>query len=276
MASSSPAEWVENAPSSGLSLPRLRELWQYRELAVRLVERDLKVRYKQAVFGAAWAVFQPLALTLVFTAVFTRVARIETAIPYPVFALSGLIAWTYISGSVAKTTQSLVGNSPLVTKVYFPRLLVPFAAVVPGLVDLGVSLIILGGVMIAYDVHIALPIVTLPVWLAAMVVVVLGVGLLLGTLNVRYRDVTHGVSLLLQLWVFLSPVAYPSSLVPHTWRPFYFLNPVAGVLEGFRWSLTGVGWPGSAVFISLAAALVLFVAGAVYFQSAERRFADVI
>jgi lipopolysaccharide transport system permease protein len=276
MTSPSRAEWVENASSSGLRLPRFRELWQYRELAARLAERDLKVRYKQAAFGAAWAVFQPLALTFVFTAVFTRFTRIETAIPYPVFALSGLIGWTYISGAVAKTTQSLVGNSPLVTKVYFPRLLVPFAAVVPGLIDLGVSLLVLAGVMIAYDVHVTVPIVTLPFWIAAMVIVVLGIGLLLGTLNVRYRDVNHGVSLLLQLWVFLSPVAYPSSLVPQTWRPFYFLNPVAGVLEGFRWSLTGVAWPGSVVFISLAAALVLFIAGVVYFQSAERRFADVI
>jgi lipopolysaccharide transport system permease protein len=269
-------EWVENAPGSGLRLPELRELWQYRELAGFLAQRDLKVRYKQAAFGAAWAIFQPFVLTLVFTVVFTRFAKVTTATPYPVFALSGLVIWMYASGGLAKATQALVGNTSLVTKVYFPRLLVPVASVIPGLLDLLLSLLILGPVMWFYGVRPTWAIATLPLWVLATVATVLGGGLLLGTLNVRYRDVSHGITLLLQLWIFVSPVAYPSSLVPEAWRAIYFLNPVAGAIEGFRWALTGAAWPGSAVFISLFATAILLVAGIVYFQRSERRFADVI
>jgi ABC-type polysaccharide/polyol phosphate export permease len=276
MTSNADAEWIENAPSRGLRLPDLRELWRYRELAGFLAQRDLKVRYKQAAFGAAWAVFQPFILMLVFTVVFTRFARVATAKPYPVFTLSGLIVWMYISGSVMRATQVLVGNSALVTKVYFPRLLVPVAAVIPGLLDLLLSLLFLGPVMLFYGVRPTWAIATLPFWVLAMVATVLGVGLLLGTLNVRYRDVNHGITLLLQLWIFVSPVGYPSSLVPDTWRELYFLNPVAGVMEGFRWALTGADWPGSAVFIALSTAAFLLVAGILYFQHSERRFADVI
>ncbi|HEX6207115.1 MAG TPA: ABC transporter permease [Actinomycetota bacterium] len=269
-------EWIENRPSRGLRLPDLRELWQYRELAYFLALRDLKVRYKQAALGAGWAIFQPVVLTVVFTLVFTRFARVETAIPYPIFALSGLIAWTYVAGSLTRSTQILVANTPLVTKVYFPRLLAPVASALPGMVDLLLSLLVLAVVMPFYDVRPTWAILTLPLWLAAMLVVVLGVSLLLGTLNVRYRDVTHGITLLVQLWIFVSPVAYPSDAVPEAWRVLYFLNPVAGVLEGFRWALAGAAWPGSVVFLSLGTALVLLAAGVLYFQHAERRFADVI
>lgn len=275
MSSDPRTEWIENRPSRGLRLPDLREIWQYRELAYFLALRDLKARYKQAAMGAAWAVFQPLVLAAVFTIVFTRIARFETQLPYPVFALSGLIAWTYISTGLIKATQVLVANTPLVTKVYFPRLLAPLASVLPGLVDLLLALVILGAIMPFYGVRPSWAILTLPLWLLALVVVVLGVSLLLGTLNVRYRDVSHGITLLVQLWIFVSPVAYESTEVPDAWRGLYFLNPVAGVIEGLRWALGG-DWPGSVTFVSLSTALLLLVAGVVYFQNAERRFADVI
>lgn len=276
MSAGTRAEWIENRPSRGLRLPDLGELWQYRELAYFLALRDLKVRYKQAALGAGWAIFQPVVLTVVFTLVFTRFARVETAIPYPIFALSGLIAWTYVAGSLTRSTQILVANTPLVTKVYFPRLLAPVASALPGMVDLLLSLLVLAVIMPFYDVRPTWAILTLPLWLVAMLVVVLGASLLLGTLNVRYRDVTHGITLLVQLWIFVSPVAYPSDAVPEAWRALYFLNPVAGVLEGFRWALAGAAWPGSVVFLSLGTALVLLAAGVLYFQHAERRFADVI
>ncbi len=270
-------EWIENRPSRGLRLPDARELWRYRELAGFLALRDLKVRYKQALLGAAWAVFQPLAGVLVFTLVFRRLAQVPSAgIPYPIFALVGLMVWTYVSGSVTRATQSLVSNSPLVTKVYFPRLLAPLASVLPGLVDLLFSFLILAILMPVYRVGPTAAIVTTPLWLLAAVAVVLGMGLLLGTLNVRYRDVGHVITLLVQLWMFVSPVAYPSTLVPETWRGIYFLNPIAGVVEGFRWALIGAPWPGSGVWVSLVVALVLLVAGVIYFERSERRFADVI
>lgn len=270
------AEWVENRPSRGLRLPNLRELWQYRELAYFLALRDLKVRYKQAAFGAGWAIFQPLVLTAVFTLVFTRIARFETELPYPVFALSGLIVWTYISTSVTKATQVLVANTPLVTKVYFPRVLAPTAAVLPSLVDFLLSLVLLAAVMLFFPVQPTWALLTLPLWMLAMVALVLGVSLLLGTVNVRYRDVTHGITLLVQLWIFVSPIAYESAQVPNAWRGLYFLNPVAGVIEGFRWALAGQSWPGPVVFLSLGVAVALLVSGVVYFQQGERRFADVI
>ena len=269
--------WIENRPSRGLRWPDLGELWQYRELAGFLALRDLKVRYKQALLGAAWAVVQPLAGVLVFTLVFRRLADVPSdGIPYPIFALVGLMVWTYVSSSITRATHSLVSNSPLVTKVYFPRLLAPFASVLPGLVDLLFSLIILAVLMPVYGVGPTAAIVTAPLWLLAAIAVVVGTGLLLGTLNVRYRDVGHVIALLVQLWLFVSPVAYPSTLVPEAWRGVYFINPIAGVVEGFRWALVGAPWPGSGVWVSLTTTVVVLVMGVIYFERAERRFADVI
>jgi lipopolysaccharide transport system permease protein len=270
-------EWTENRPSRGLRWPDLHELWQHRELAAFLGSRDLKVRYKQAAFGAAWAVLQPLAGVAVFTVVFRRFANVPSeGIPYPVFAFVGVATWTYFSGSVTRATQSLVNNSALVTKVYFPRLLAPISATLPGLVDLAVSFVGLVVLMAIFKVAPTSAIVTSPLWLLALMVAALGIGLVLGTLNVTYRDVNQAISLLLQLWMFVTPVAYPSSLVPPTWRPLYFVNPMAGVVEGFRWALVGTPWPGNEVFISLTTSIVLLVGGVAYFEHAERRFADVI
>lgn len=274
---SSRGVWIENRPTHGIRWPDLGELWQFRELAWFLALRDLKVRYKQAVFGAAWAVVQPLAGVVVFTIVFRRFAKVPSeGIPYPVFAFVGLTVWSYVSTGVTKATQSLVSNSALVTKVYFPRLLAPVASVFPGLVDLLFSLVILGALIPIYHAHIMWAVVTLPLWIIGMVAAVLGISLWLGTLNVSYRDINQGIALLIQLWMFVSPVAYPSSVVPKAWRPLFFANPMAGVIEGFRWALIGLPWPGPELFISLGATVLLLITGALYFQHVERSFADVI
>jgi ABC-type polysaccharide/polyol phosphate export permease len=255
----------------------LRELWQYRELGGFLALRDLKVRYKQAALGVLWAVLQPLVGAVVFTIVFQRLAKVPSdGIPYPVFAFLGLAVWGYVSSGVTKASQSLVSNSPLVTKVYFPRVLAPGASVLPGLLDLGISLVVLGLLMLAYHVTPSWAVLTLPLWLAALVVVTLSVGVWLAALNVQYRDVNHAITLLIQLWLFVSPVAYPSSLVPQTWRPLYALNPLVGVLDGFRWAVLGAPWPGSELLLSLGMTAALLVSGVLYFQRVERRFADVI
>lgn len=269
--------WVENRPSRGLRGLDLRELWQYRELAGFLALRDLKVRYKQAAFGVAWAVLQPLIGVLVFTVIFRRLAKVPSdGIPYPVFAFLGLAVWSYVSSGVTKGSQSLVSNSPLVTKVYFPRLLAPLASSLPGLLDLALSLLMLGLLMLVYRVSPSWALLTLPLWLVALVAVTLSVGIWLAALNVQYRDVNHGVALLVQLWLFVSPVAYPSSLVPEAWQPVYALNPVSGVLDGFRWAALGAPPPGPDLLLSLGVTLVLLATGVLYFQRVERRFADVI
>lgn len=270
-------EWIENRPARGLRPPDFGELWRHRELAAFLALRDVKVRYKQAVFGVAWAVVQPLAGVVVFTVVFHRFAKIPSdGIPYPLFALIGVAAWSYTSGSVSRATESLVSNSALVTKVYFPRLLAPVASILPGLLDLAFSLLAVGVFLVIFHVGPTWAIVTLPLWLLMMMATVLGVGLWLGTLNVSYRDINQAVALLIQMWMFVTPVAYPSSIVPSTWRALYFVNPMAGVVEGFRWALAGTRWPGNGVFISLSAAIVLLIGGIAFFQRGERRFADVI
>ena len=272
-----PRGWIENRPTHGFRWPDSKELWQHRELAGFLALRELKARYKQALLGAGWAILQPLIGVVVFTIVFGRFAKVPSeGIPYPLFALVGLAVWSYTSGSVTKATQILVTNSPLVTKVYFPRVLAPVAAVLPGLVDLMVSLLAVSVLWVVYDTYPTWAIVTLPLWIMVLVVTALGIGLWLGTLNVSYRDINQAVTLLISMWLFITPVAYPSSVVPQGWRALYFVNPMAGVVEGFRWALVGVPWVGNEVFISIATSVLLFVGGVLYFEHAERRFADVI
>jgi ABC-type polysaccharide/polyol phosphate export permease len=271
------AGWVENRPRTGLLRLDLGELWAYRELAGFMALRDVRVRYKQAALGIGWAVFQPLAGAVVFTFVFQRLADVQSdGLPYPVFAFAGLLAWNYTSGAVIKATQSLVSNAGLVTKVYFPRLLIPLAAVLPGLLDLAVTLPVLAVLCIAYDVGPGWAVLTLPLWIAAAMVVAFAVGMLLAAVNVRYRDVNQAISLAVQLWLFLSPVAYPTSTVPEAWQPVYALNPMVGVVEGFRWCLLGGPAPGPWSLLSAAVTLALLGVALVYFQRTERRFADVI
>jgi len=275
--SGSTAGWIENRPRSGLLRLDVRELWAYRELAGFMALRDIKVRYKQAVLGIGWAVFQPLAGVLVFTIVFRRLAAIESdGLPYPVFVFVGLVVWNYTSGAVTKATQSLVSNASLVTKVYFPRLLIPLAGVLPGLLDLAVSLPVLVVLCALYDVRPGLAVLTLPLWIAAAILVAFAAGLLLSALNVRYRDVNQAITLLLQLWLFLSPVAYPTSAVPAAWQPLYAVNPMSAVIEGFRWCLLGGPAPGPWSLVSATVTLVLLGTALTYFQRTERRFADVI
>ncbi len=269
--------WVENRPSKGFRALDVRELWAYRELAAFLALRDLKVRYKQAVFGAGWALLQPLAAAAVFTLVFRRLANMPSdGVAYPLFAFVGVSVWGYFSTAVTKATQTLVQNVALVSKVYFPRILAPTAAVLPPLVDLAVSLTALVVLIPVYGADDGWAALTLPLWIVPLVGAALGVGLFLGALNVSYRDVNHGVTLLVQLWLFASPVAYPSSAVPEAWRGVYFLNPVAGTIEGFRWALLGAPWPGPGVFVSFGTTVLALVVGTLYFLRTERRFADVI
>jgi ABC-type polysaccharide/polyol phosphate export permease len=270
-------DWVENRPSRGGRALDLRELWQYRELARFFAQRDLKVRYKQAAFGVGWAILRPIAGAIVLTVVFRRVAGVPSdGLPYVPFALVGYSAWTYFSTSLSGAAGSLVANSALITKVYFPRLLAPAAAVAPGLVDLAVALVPLAVVMLWTGTAPGIGIVTLPLWLAALAVTALGIGLWFATVNVRYRDAGALLSLLMQLWFFLSPVAYPASAVSEQWRALYYLNPIAGLVGGLRWSLLDGPWPGWPLALSAAVAALATVGGLRAFRAGERYFADVI
>lgn len=268
--------WTENRPSRGW-LPRidLRELWLFRETAYHLALRDLKLRYKQTALGIAWAVLQPLVAVVLFTFVFGRLADIPSdGIDYAVFALAGLIPWLYVSNSVETAAESLVESRDLVTKAYFPRILAPVAAVLPGLVDLLPSLTILAVFMVAYGVAPDAALVTLPLWLMAALLVALGVGLWLAALNALYRDVRYAVGFGMQVWLFASPVVFPSSLVEGTERVLFSLNPMVGVIDGMRWALVSAPSPPVEDLVSLASGVVLLVSGVVYFQRVERQMAD--
>jgi ABC-type polysaccharide/polyol phosphate export permease len=269
--------WTVNRPTSGRRALDWRELWAARELVAFLALRDVRVRYKQAAFGVLWAVVQPLAGLAVFTLVFSRLAGVPSdGLPYPLFALVGMVFWQLFSGGVDAATTSLVANSSLVTKVWFPRVAAPVASVLPRLVDLAVSLVLVA-VLLAVTGHVPGPqVVLLPLVVAWGVVLALGVGLTLATLQVRFRDAHHGLRLLVQLWLYASPVAYPSSLVPDAWRTAYALNPVAGLLDSARWVLLDGPAPGLPAAVSLVVTGLLLCLGTRVFASGERRFADVI
>jgi lipopolysaccharide transport system permease protein len=254
-----------------------RELWSFRELALFLALRDLKLRYRQTFFGVAWALVQPLAGVAVFSIVFGDLASVPSdGIPYPVFVFAGLVVWTYVSTAVEQAAKSLVENVETVTKVYFPRVLAPVAAVLPGLLDLAVSLVVVAVFMVAYDVVPNAAVLLLPIELAAAVGVATAIGLWLAALNVRYRDVRYALTFLVQLWFFATPVVYSSSVFEGTWRYVFAANPMVGVLDSVRWSLLAGPAPGPQDLISLAAGLLLLVGGLAYFQAADRRFADVV
>ena len=256
----------------------LSELWEYRELLYFLVWRDIKVRYKQTALGAAWAVMQPLFMMLVFSLFFGRLAKVPSdGIPYPVFAFCALIPWQLFANALSEASNSLVGNQNLITKVYFPRLVIPIAAVLSGLVDFAIAFVILIGMMLYFGIVPGWSILVLPAFIALAVLTALAVGLWLSALNVQYRDVRYTMSFLVQFWLFATPVAYPSSLVPESWRAFYGINPMAGVVEGFRWALLGkTAPPGAMIWVSVFVVTILLIGGLFYFRRMEQQFADIV
>ena len=265
-------------PSRGWVSLQLDELWAYRELLGFLVWRDISVRYKQTVLGVAWAVIQPFCTMVIFSIFFGALAKMPSdGVPYPVFAFCGLLPWQLFAHALNDSGNSLVASQNLITKVYFPRLVIPIAAVLAGLVDFAIAFVILLVLMVVFRVAPTASLVMLPAFLLLAVVSALAVGLWLSALNVQYRDVRYTIPFLTQVWLFTTPVAYSSTLVPERWRLLYGLNPMVGVVEGFRWSLLGTGQgPGPMVAISAAVVLLLLVGGLYYFRRMERTFADVV
>jgi lipopolysaccharide transport system permease protein len=265
-------------PSHGLLRLRLREIWDYRELLYFFVWRDIKVRYKQTAIGAAWAVLQPFMTMVVFSLFFGKLAKIPAnGLPYPVFYYTALLPWIYFAGALQSATNVIVEQQRVITKIYFPRVVLPISAVLGGLVDFGVSFVVLLGLMAYYGIAPGGATVYLPVFLLLAILTALGIGLWLSALNAFYRDVRYVVPFLVQFWMFASPVAYPSSLVPEKWRWLYGLNPMAGVIEGFRWALTGQGQPpGEMMLASSGAVLALLFSGLLYYRAMEGSIADVV
>jgi len=265
-------------PKSGWATLDLRELWAYRELLYFLVWRDVKVRYKQTVLGAAWAVLQPFLLMVVFSVFLGRLAGVPSeGLPYPIFAYSALVPWTFFASSLSGASESLVANSNLVSKVYFPRLILPLGAAGGFAVDFLIAFGMLIVLMLVYDIAPTLAIVWVPLFTLLAFCTAIGVGTWLAALNVKYRDVRHAVPFLIQVWLFATPVAYPASLVPERWQWLYGLNPMAGVVEGFRWALLGTpAPPWTLLAITAGMVLLMLVGGTAYFHRAERSFADLI
>ncbi len=265
-------------PSHGWVAVRPRELWDYRDLFYFLTWRDIKVRYKQTALGAAWAVLQPFLTMVAFSLFFGSLAGISSGgVPYPVFAFAALVPWTFFATAVALASNSLVEQEGIIAKVYFPRLIVPAAAVLACLVDFAIAFVVLIGMMLVYGIVPSLAVLTLPFFVALAAITALAVGLWLSALNVVYRDVRYVIPFLVQLWLFVSPVAYPSSLVPEPWDAIYGLNPMAGVIEGFRWALLGGSEPpGMMLVVSVLVVAALLVGGLLYFRRMERSFADVV
>jgi len=256
----------------------LSSLWEYHELVYFMVWRDVKSRYKQTVLGIAWAVVQPLLTMLVFWVVFSHFTRVPSdGLPYPLFAFIGLLPWTYFSQAVARSSGGLVGNANLIGKVYFPRLIIPLAAAIAPAIDFILSLVVLGGLMAWYGVAPTQALFALPALIFVAFAAALGVGIWLSALHVKYRDVAHLVPFIVQIWMYASPVIYPLSVVPERWRALYSLNPMVGVITGFRWALTG-GEPPDPLTgtVSLVAVAALLTTGVLYFRRTEREFADII
>lgn len=265
-------------PSRGLVSLRLAELWGYRELLQFMIWRDIKVRYKQTVLGAVWAILQPLMTMIVFSLFFGRLAKVPSdGIPYPVFAFAALVPWTFFSTGLGQAANSLVGSANLIKKVYFPRLSIPIATVLAGIVDLGLSFLVLIVMMAYYGIAPTINVVWLPLFILLALITALGVGLWLSALNVQFRDVRYVVPFLMQFWLFATPIAYSSSLLHDPWRTIYGLNPMVGVVEGFRWALLGSPIsPGPQLIASSVAAVTILVTGAYYFRWMEKTFADIV
>lgn len=269
---------IDITPPKGWLEINLAELWQFRELIYFFVWRDIKIRYKQTAIGAAWALFQPLMTMVVFSLFFGRLAKIPSGgLPYPIFYLSALLPWTYFAGALQNATNSVVEQQRVITKVYFPRLVLPLSAVASGLLDFAIGFVVFLGMMPFYHVSPGRAIFLFPVFLLLAVATALGAGLWLSALNALYRDVRYVLPFLVQFWMFVSPVAYPTALVPARWRWVYGLNPMAGVIEGFRWSLTGSGQaPSLLLAVSAGVVILVLIGGMFFFRKMEATIADVV
>ena len=267
---------VHVEPSKGWVPLKVRELWEYRELLYFLTWRDVKVRYKQTALGASWAILQPFLTMVVFSLFFGRLAQMPSdGIPYPIFSYAALVPWTFFANGVTHSANSLVLNANLIKKVYFPRLVIPIAGVFSGFIDFGLAFIVLIGMMLWYGFVPTVNVIWLPLLILLAVVTSLGVGFWLSAVNVQYRDIRYIVPFLIQMWMFVTPIVYPSSLLPEPWRTLYGLNPMAGVVEGFRWALLGTEKPEAIVLVSALAAVALMVSGLYYFRRMERNFSDI-
>lgn len=256
---------------------RLRDFWTYRELLYFLIWRDVKIRYKQTALGAAWAIIQPVFTMLIFTLIFSRVAGIGSeGKPYPIFAYAALLPWTFFSNSVTSSGNSLVGNAHLITKVYFPRALIPVGAVGAGFVDFAVAFIMLIPLMLYYQMSLTLNVLLLPLPVILTLMLAIGIGMWLSALNVKYRDVRFTVPFLMQVWMLLSPIAYPTSVIPERWQGLYSLNPLVGIVEAFRSSLLGQPFKWANLGISAAITLAVLIYSSYMFRKMEKSFADII
>ena len=264
-------------PPKGWHMLNWRELWAYRELLWVLTMRDIKVRYKQTVLGAAWAIIRPVMTMVIFSVVFGQLAKMPSdGLPYPIFVYAGLLPWTFFSASIGASGQSLVGSAHLVSKVYFPRLIIPLSSVGAGLVDLLISTVVLLLMMLWFGVGWSLNLLAAPLLLLFVTFTALGVGTLLSALTVAYRDFTHLTPFVVQIWMYVTPVIFPVSLVPERWQWLMYLNPMTGLVEGFRSAFLGRPFDMTGIGVSFAVAASLFVIGVAYFERVERRFADII
>jgi lipopolysaccharide transport system permease protein len=276
---------IQDSPPSTLIIrpPRkwvpvdLHELWNYRELLTSFTIRDIKIRYKQTALGFLWAIIQPLFMMLIFTVIFGSFAKIPSdGLPYPLFSFAALLPWMLFSEGLTRSTMSMVLNSNIMTKVYFPRLIMPISGILSPLVDFAVSISILVLMMAYYGFVPTINVVFLPLFILLALATSLGVGLWLSALNVKYRDFQYTVPFIVQLWMYASPVVYPASMLPAAIRPLYGLNPMAGVIEGFRWALLGTDMPGSIIFVSVSVVIVLLISGMFYFRRMEQYYADIV
>ena len=266
-------------PAKGWSLGNFRDLWLYRELIFFMTWRDLKVRYKQTLLGVAWAVLQPFVTMVVFSIFFGQLAQMPSdGVPYPIFTYTALLPWGLFTSALSVASRSLVTNSHMITKIYFPRIILPLSSILSGLVDFAIAFVILGGLMLFYGIAPTGAIWTLPFFLLLAMITSLGVGLWLASLNVLYRDVNYITPFLTQFWLFITPIVYPTSLLPDKWHVIYALNPMMGVVEGFRWAILGTeqGAPGITLFVSAFISVILLISGLLFFRRTERLFADMV
>jgi lipopolysaccharide transport system permease protein len=272
------AALIRIEPSKGWVSLRLRELWEYRELLYFLIWKDIKVRYKQTILGGAWAIIQPFFTMVVFSLFFGKLAKVPSdGIPYPLFSYAALVPWSFFANGLNQGSNSLVGNSNLITKVYFPRMAMPIASVLGGIVDFILAFIVLVGMIFYFGIAPTVNIVWLPLFLMLAFFTSLGVSLWLSALYVKFHDVRHIIPFLTQIWLFATPIAYPSSLLAEPWRTLYGINPMTGVVEGFRWALLGTKTaPEPIIIVSFLAAVGLLLSGAFYFRRMEKTFADVV